>query len=285
MNYKIIIDEKKLFQILAPLSVFCKSRFRFFEDRTLSYLGDAREPMSFCQLLARYPATCRLCTQCNEAANARCKKGRHSFSYLCHAGLIEIICPVWYKDVYVGNLSLGQFRRRKKQINETSLALWAELTGLSPERIRKAYMSQPLLDADGIRGARMLLEFCVEKLLKEEIFYAGHQDSVDRVEQYIREHLSDPLTLEEIASHAYMNPSYLSAMYHKATGMTLSQYIHHVRISRSIYLILNTTKSVAEIAADVGFRDSNYFSRVFRKKTGLPPTEYRRQVASGTITP
>ena len=285
MNYKIIVDEKKLFQILTPLSGFCKSRFRFFEDRTLSYLGDAREPVSFCQLLARYPGTCRLCTECNEAANARCKKGRHSFSYLCHAGLVEIICPVWYKDIYVGNLSLGQFRRRGKQINEAGLALWADLTGLSPDRIRRAYMSKPLIDAGGIKGARMLLEFCVEKLLQEDIFYTSHQDSVNRVEQYIQEHLADPLTLEGIASQAYMNPSYLSAMYHKTTGMTLSQYIHHVRISRSIYLILNTSKSVAEIATAVGFLDPNYFSRVFRKKTGLSPMEYRRQVAAGRITP
>lgn len=285
MNYKIIIDEKKLFQILSPLSRFCKSRIRFFEDRSLSYLGDAREPVSFCQLLARYPKTCRLCTRCNEAANARCKKGRHSFSYLCHAGLIEIICPVWYKDTYVGNLSFGQFRKPKKPVDNAGLASWSELTGLSPDRIKKAYMSQPLLDEDGIRGAQMILELCAEKLLQEEVFYVGHQDSVSRIEQYINEHLSDALTLEDIASHAYLNPSYLSAMYHKTTGMTLSQYIHQARISRSIYLFLNTTRSVAQIAADVGFRDANYFSKIFRKKTGLTPTEYRRQIAAGRITP
>lgn len=82
-----------------------------------------------------------------------------------------------------------------------------------------------------------------------------------------------------------MNPSYLSAMYHKTTGMTLSQYIHQARISRSIYLFLNTTRSIAQIAADVGFRDANYFSRIFRKRTGMTPTEYRKQIAAGRITP
>ncbi len=285
MNYKIVIDEKKLFQIISPVSRFCKSRIRFFEDRSLSYLGDAREPVSFCQLLARYPQTCRLCTKCNEAANSRCKENRHSFSYLCHAGLIEITCPVWYKDIYVGNLSFGQFRRPKKQPDDASLAYWAGLTGLDPDKIRKAYMSQPLLDDKGIAGARTILELCVEKLLKEDVFYVGHQDSINRIEQYVHAHLSEPLTLEDIASHAYMNPSYLSAMYHKTTGMTLSQYIHQVRILRSIYLILNTTRSITQIAADVGFKDANYFSKVFRKRTGLTPTEYRKQIAAGTITP
>ncbi len=285
MNYKIVIDEKKLFQILSPLSRFCRSRIRFFEDRSLTYLGDAREPVSFCQLLARYPKTCRLCTECNEAANARCRKGRHSFSYLCHAGLIEIICPVWYKDIYVGNLSFGQFRRPRKPVDDASLARWAELTGLNPDKIRKAYISQPLLDDSAIQGARTILELCVEKLLREEVFYIGHQDSVNRIEQYINDHLSAPLTLKEIASHAYMNPSYLSAMYHKTTGMTLSQYIHQARISRSIYLFLNTTRSIAQIAADVGFRDANYFSRIFGKRTGMTPTEYRKQIAAGRITP
>lgn len=285
MNYKIVIDEKKLFQILTPLSGFCKSRIRFFEDRSLTYLGDAKESVSFCQLLARYPGTCRLCTECNEAANTRCRKGTNSFSYLCHAGLIEIVCPVWYKDTYVGNLSFGQFRRPKKQADDASLAQWAELTGLSPDRIRKAYMSQPLLDENGIQGARTILELCAKKLLEEGVFYTGHQDSVNRIEQYINEHLADALTLESIAAHAYMNPSYLSAMYHRITGMTLSEYIHQVRISRSIYLILNTTRSVAQIASDVGFRDANYFSKIFRKKTGFTPTEYRRQIAAGNITP
>ncbi|HOO27319.1 MAG TPA: AraC family transcriptional regulator, partial [Lachnospiraceae bacterium] len=117
----------------------------------------------------------------------------------------------------------------------------------------------------------------------ENVFRLDYYGTIAEVEQYVTEHLSGELTLESIAKQVYLNPSYLSTMYHKSTGSTLFKFIQKERISKSLYLLCNSTMSIKEISEAVGFKDSNYFSKVFVRENGCSPRQYLKKVAKGEI--
>jgi len=82
-------------------------------------------------------------------------------------------------------------------------------------------------------------------------------------------------SLEQIAASVHLSPSHISGLFRKETGQTVSAYIGFVRIEKSKQLLKTTQLSIAEIASRCGFEEQSYFSRVFRKQTGLSPKAYR----------
>ena len=92
---------------------------------------------------------------------------------------------------------------------------------------------------------------------------------------YISEHFSNPLTLEEVAAYVHLHPSYFSTLFKSSTGSSFKEYLNMVRIEESKRLLSNTDYSIIDIAVAVGFEDQSYFSKVFKKYTGLTPKQFR----------
>lgn len=97
------------------------------------------------------------------------------------------------------------------------------------------------------------------------------------IQNYILQNLNQDLTRESIADHVYLNSSYLSRMYHKQTGETLSDYILHARIQKAKHLLVETDDKIQVIAQATGYSNDSYFIRVFRLETGMTPFEYRKK--------
>jgi signal transduction histidine kinase/DNA-binding LacI/PurR family transcriptional regulator/CheY-like chemotaxis protein len=92
---------------------------------------------------------------------------------------------------------------------------------------------------------------------------------------YIHEHYAEPIAREEIAHYVSVSEGYLSRSFNQETGLSLIHYLTRYRIQQAKQLLSTGEKTVAEIALEVGFSDSNYFSRVFRQEVGVSPLAYR----------
>lgn len=92
---------------------------------------------------------------------------------------------------------------------------------------------------------------------------------------YISDHFNTPLTLEEVAAHVHLHPSYFSTLFKNSTGSAFKEYLNMVQIEESKRLLANTDFSIIDIAVATGFEDQSYFSKVFKKYTGLTPKQYR----------
>ena len=93
---------------------------------------------------------------------------------------------------------------------------------------------------------------------------------------YIDAHYAVPITLEDMAEAIRLHPSYLCRLFRQATGSTLSQYLNFVRVYEAEKLLINSKISMTDICSRVGFSDSVYFDRVFRRYNGCTPTAYRK---------
>jgi YesN/AraC family two-component response regulator len=109
----------------------------------------------------------------------------------------------------------------------------------------------------------------------------GHDDIADEnftslVRKYIYDHIDSPdLNRIDIAEAMHMNPDYLSCLFHKKYGQTLSTYITAKRIDAAKELLTNTTLCLQTISDKTGFSNSSYFHKQFKKVTGLTPQQYR----------
>ncbi len=82
-------------------------------------------------------------------------------------------------------------------------------------------------------------------------------------------------SVKYLADNVHLSPSYLSDLLKKETGMNAQDHIHYYVIEEAKNVLLNTDNSVSEIAHSLGFEYPQYFSRLFKKKTGQTPIEYR----------
>lgn len=94
---------------------------------------------------------------------------------------------------------------------------------------------------------------------------------------YIHEHYADPIAREDIARHVGMSEDYLTACFHQELGKTPIAYLNGYRIYQAKRLLQESTQTITEIALAVGFSDSGYFTRVFKREVGISPQAYRRR--------
>ncbi|WP_312426909.1 response regulator transcription factor [Lacrimispora sp.] len=100
-------------------------------------------------------------------------------------------------------------------------------------------------------------------------------DTIDFVRRYIENHLSEDLSLTSLSEKTYLNPSYLSRLYHQTTGHKLSSFIENSRIKKAKELLENPHEKIYEIAKMVGYDTAASFTRFFKKAEGISPQEYR----------
>lgn len=89
---------------------------------------------------------------------------------------------------------------------------------------------------------------------------------------------STDLSLEHLAKLCSVSKSYLSVLFRRETGLTITEYVNQTRIRESLSLLNTTDMPVGDIAAHCGFPDANYFSRIFRKLQGQSPRQYRASI-------
>jgi len=106
---------------------------------------------------------------------------------------------------------------------------------------------------------------------------SGEKSIVSTVIDYIQNNYnSKSLSVQEIAGVCHMNPAYLGQLFKKRMGYSIIDYIHDVRIEQAKRLLLETDQNIDLIADQTGFKDRSYFCKIFKKKTGLSPGEYKK---------
>lgn len=101
--------------------------------------------------------------------------------------------------------------------------------------------------------------------------------AIYQVEQYIRLHYHEDITLNSLADLVYLNPNYLSNIFAQVTGCTLNKYIKQIRMEKAQELLLNTNMKVSDISQAVGYPNTSYFCKTFQKLYGATPERFRQR--------
>ncbi|WP_120461685.1 response regulator transcription factor [Paenibacillus aceti] len=102
--------------------------------------------------------------------------------------------------------------------------------------------------------------------------YSGH---VAILIDQVKEHYAEELSLKTLSQKLDMHPNYLGQLFQQEVGLSFSDYVNQYRIEKATQLLIHTDQKTAEIAASVGYIDTSYFYRQFKKYAGVSPTELR----------
>ncbi len=101
--------------------------------------------------------------------------------------------------------------------------------------------------------------------------------AVMKATHFIEENYQLDLDVEMLCHHVNYSRSYLSRLFKAETGMTIPEYISTIRVARAKHLLTESQIPMREVAASVGINDPFYFSKIFKKHTGISPSEYRAE--------
>jgi AraC-like DNA-binding protein len=106
---------------------------------------------------------------------------------------------------------------------------------------------------------------------------SGFAHDANVVIDYVKQNYHHPLSMDDLTGLSGMSESHVLRLFKRYLGCPPFQYINRLRLTEAADELTQTDKSITEIALDLGFNDSNYFSRLFRKNLGLSPREYRNK--------
>lgn len=104
---------------------------------------------------------------------------------------------------------------------------------------------------------------------------------VEQIQNYVRQHYIDGFTSAQIQEACGLSYKYAGTLFKEVTGQTIKEYQCALRLRKAEQLLKETNKSIAEIAQLTGFSDVFYFSKIFHRKKGCPPGEYRKTYIPG----
>jgi len=123
-----------------------------------------------------------------------------------------------------------------------------------------------------------------EKLRKVDKWFPGtgqtgptDHPELNRIIEYIEERYAEEITLKGLAEFIRMDASYVSDLFKKKTGSTLTHYVQNRRIQAAKMLLAETDRTVSEVGRQVGFENDNYFIKIFKRWCGTTPSEFRKQ--------
>ena len=123
----------------------------------------------------------------------------------------------------------------------------------------------------------LLRHYCTVKDDSERMIYHNVL-RLRPVINYIAEHYSEKIYVEKLADIIMVSPDYFTKMFKDSIGKTPVDYINGIRVNRSMQLLIDSEKSIAEIAEETGFCNANYFHKIFKQYTEKSPLAYRKTV-------
>lgn len=155
----------------------------------------------------------------------------------------------------------------------------AEAYGLSDIYIQKTDRCKTPAEIETLHRTACLDYASRMRLLRKRKIHTGH---IAKCVDFIYDHLHTRITVSRLADHTGLDSSYLSRLFRKETGITITEYIRTQKIDTAKNMLAYSDYGAAQIASVLAFPSQSYFSEIFRKHTGMTPLLYRKTHARET---
>lgn len=258
-------------RLLDQLSAALRVRTALFDaaGRPLLRGGDLNNSR-YCELVQKRRGM-EACREIDRKMQLEARKCRRVVHYRCPAGLTEAVAPVYASGEVAGFVMIGQFRTAASSPGADA-----------PAAERRAFARLPELTPDEFAAWLGLFESLVDYIVARELVRVPGGRRSALVDRYLNEHLTEKITVNEVARAVGCSASTLTHYLRSNCGKSFKELLEAKRMEYAARLLRATPgPTIAEAAAASGFRDSFYFSRRFRKYFGMSPRTYQSGVGSG----
>ncbi len=220
------------------------------------------------------------CINCISANCVQAHKGKNEYrTSRCHAGVNEIVVPVYYRFELVGNIVFSSIPMRHLPEHALERAVKDMKDLVVTESLRRSFLRIRQMSVSEISSCAKMLLSGVSAIYAEADPHAESCGLEQRLENYIRANYTERLTLEKIARALSVGKTKLCAVtaMHGSTVMTL---VNEIRIEEAKKLLETTCLRIRDVSEQVGVSDPNYFTKLFRAYTGETPRDYQKRLST-----
>lgn len=253
---KIRYDVEKMKRIISDLCVLTGISMSFLDTERRTLCNCIKEG-DFCSALQSDEKNARLCACSDEEILNRCLESKRFESHICHAGLFDAAMPIMKDGIFAGMVLMGRVRLAGSGDGKRLDGLYGEVPEFRDEQIKS-------------------LGSLLPNVLFESAVFIEFDDRISEITEYIKNNLAEKISVEMICKRFLMSKNTLYALFREHLGTTVTEYITDLRMDKAKRLLRETTAPVYEIAESVGVDNYTYFCKLFKKREGSSPSEYRK---------
>lgn len=272
---KLKLKHEKLNKILMDFYMLSDLRIVVYDSNFIRIAAYPEQSCDFCTLIKQNPISKNLCRKDEAAACKICSKSNSLYIYECHAGLIEAVAPIKMNELILGYIMFGQLRYNEN--NKNDIIEYASQYVQNKNQLIKAVSKLKIRENKQIEAVANIMQACTNYLWISELIKIDSGNQIYVLSDYINQNICGDLSVDKICSVLSVSRVKLYDISNKYYGMSIARYIRKKRIGLAAKYMTEKGFSISKAAENSGFYDYNYFSKVFKKETGLTPTEYKNK--------
>lgn len=260
--------------MLKDLYLISKLNMSIFDIEGNLIASYPHQKSPFCALIEQNQEAFKKCHKCDFKTFEKVKKTGHIEIYQCYFHLYEACVPLYTYGMHTGYLMMGQTLTHslfdKEELKQTALPLIKD-----EQKLDEAIDTISIHSKEQILAFASIVDICAKYLTLTNRIEAKNKNLAEEIKQYIMQNYQQDITIDHLCSYFYCSKATLINHFKKVYHQTVHQYLLEYRLKQSMKLLKNKQLTIQEIAFQCGFKDSNYFSKAFKKYTGQSSRHFK----------
>ena len=268
-------DTIEILSVLKELHNISGFRISVHDMKFREIQAYPNEISSFCRLVQQNEEGLCRCRENDRAAFEHVSKNPEVYLYKCCFGLYEAVAPLYIMGNIVGYLMMGQIIDNSPDSRDMIINKVSDYVS-DRHSLNIAADAVTVCDKQKILSCIKIFDICSQYISLSNRINLKKSEVSDVIKYYIDNNYAHNITIESICLRFFCSRTKVMTNFKAEYGMGIIRYLTNVRIQAAKRLLRGTSKNVKEVAESCGYPDQNYFSKVFYKKCGMTPTEYRQ---------
>ncbi len=239
-------------------------------------VGEGKDCCGFCRCVREKLGKLPVCLEMDDRKRKEALQKKRMILYTCHAGMTEAVLPLHYEDLHIGYIMIGQFRTRRRP-SKSLRAEWCA-RGFEADELQAAFENTPYYSDTKARSIVKLFQMLADYITSRRLVQLRERAVVDRIEAFLRKNISATVTLSEVAAQVNRSVSSISHLMKNLRGRGVKEFHISMKCDAAEEMLRELPGfTVKEAAAAVGFDDPYYFSRLFKRYRGYPPSQCKNR--------
>ena len=265
-------DLKSILKSFYLLSGMNMTIFDIHQNVVVSY---PNKKCPLCYLLDQYKDARNKCTKCDMEAMEHVFQSSQIYVYKCWCGLYEAIMPLYTYGQLTGYLMLGQAIDADE--DTSNVEILASQYIHETKELKKAVHQTCKHTKAQIKALGELVDICAEYLSLTNTVNVPSSDLAEAIQSYLVKHYMEQISIDSLCSYFNVSKATLHTYFKKKYGTTIHQRLLSIRLNEARKLLESTNASMKDISHTVGFLDADYFSKAFKKKYRISPTDVKKE--------
>lgn len=263
-------NTEKLRRIITDITTLTGISIAVLDTDCKAIVRGARN-QEYCSLLQTMEIEKNYCRQCDMKILNRCRISKKLESHICRAGLYDSAMPIIKDDNVVGFVVMGQVR------SSGSPALpeyFPDADSQILKQLNKIYEQTQFISKNQLEALYDLMP----RILFDSAIEFVYDPFAIEILEFIDANLQADLSIKQLCERFYISKNRLFEVFRNNLGCTVTGYVNEQRIKRAKELLKQSNNSICNIAEKVGIYNYTYFCKLFKKLSGVTPTEYRKNI-------